>query len=570
MKNIKISVKLIIFSILMVSFTLLVGITEYTFLQKANTDMSSMYYDRLKPVEQLNQITGYINAINSKTLEMYVNIDSGTDQTGIANEIASDYKDVETRWAAYIATVLLPYEQERVPLYEPAYKKYMAEQSAFTALVLKNDKAGAKTQLQALQSANDAFLKIVKELAVFNASTADAINTQNDKEFVQIKMAVLILLVLSALVAGVLSVVILRSILVPIKLLKNELNDLVERGGDLTKKIPIETKDEIGELANSVNAFLGNMRTIIAGIIYESDAAVAAISKMNDGINMLNLDIQDVSATTEELSAGMEETAASTEEMNATSQEIERAVESIATKAEEGAKAADEINRRATELSGEFDVSITSAKDIFGKVKVSLETALVQAQAVTQINSLSDAILQITSQTNLLALNAAIEAARAGEVGKGFAVVADEIRKLAEESKNTVTEIQKVTSTVTASVGNLTQSANEVLSFVDKNVMSDYKSMTDGIHDYKKDAVYLNDLVSDFSATSEELLSSIINVMKAIEEVSTATNEGAQGTSDIAIKTSSVVELTLSVKTLSDEANGDIEKLIGLISKFQV
>lgn len=137
----------------------------------------------------------------------------------------------------------------------------------------------------------------------------------------------------------------------------------------------------------------------------------------------------------------MQETAASTEEMNASSTEIGNAVISISEKSQKGAESAGVIRRRAMDLK---DIAISSkenANRMYTDTYNRLRAAIAESKSVEQISALSTSILQITSQTNLLALNAAIEAARAGEAGKGFAVVAEEIRKLAESSKVTVTEI---------------------------------------------------------------------------------------------------------------------------------
>lgn len=332
----------------------------------------------------------------------------------------------------------------------------------------------------------------------------------------------------------------------------------------------INGKDEFGIIIKEE----ANVRKELAHVIKEVSSDASEVNKVveltNDSMSHLGEEIDEISATTEELSAGMEETAASIQEMNATSMEIERATENIAEKAREGSQASEEISRRANDLNTSFAASQESAFKVFNEVKDSLETALERSKAVEQINTLADAILQITSQTNLLALNAAIEAARAGEAGKGFAVVADEIRKLAEDSKNTVSEIQNITEKVTESVSDLSSSSNSLLGFMKNDVQRDYGIMLQATSQYKKDAEFINALVRNLSDTAAGLLNSIQNMVKSINEVSAATNEGADATSSIAQKTSNIVENANEVIKNISATNEISVKLTQMMSRFKI
>lgn len=327
-------------------------------------------------------------------------------------------------------------------------------------------------------------------------------------------------------------------------------------------------KDEFADIVNAELKSRSEFRNIIRNVINETSYLRQVVATTNNEISVLKESVEDISATTEELSAGMEETAASTQEMSATSAEIERAVESVADKAQDGAMTAKEINTRATTLMENFMNSYNNSNTIFEGVKTKLEQALEESKTVEQINVLANSILQITSQTNLLALNAAIEAARAGEAGMGFAVVADEIRKLAEDSKKAVIEIQQAVKTVTTAVGNLAAESNTLLGFVSEDVINDYKAMLEGTDKYSKDAGNISEIVTDLSATSEELFASIQGMMKAIDEINMAADEGATGTVTIADKNGQIVikasKVCDEINTIMDTAN----KLEATVHKF--
>lgn len=381
----------------------------------------------------------------------------------------------------------------------------------------------------------------------------------------------MISLVAFALALGLLlSFLIANGIIRPIGMLKKELNLLVETGGDLTQEIDIKRKDEVGQLADSVNQFLSNLKNIVRGIINESTVVENSIALVEEKMEDLNTFVENVSATTEEISAGMEETAAATEQVNASSQEIESAIEAMNEKAQNGSVEAKEIGDRAITLRDNSILSEKTANEIYNETTHKLKIALENSKAVEQINVLTGTILQIAEQTNLLALNAAIEAARAGEAGKGFAVVAEEIRKLAEESKTAVNEIQEVTNEVVSAVADLSEGSRTVLDFLDTTVRPDYSNMVKTGESYNNDAEFVFELISDFSATSQELTASVEGIIHAINDVSKTVNEGAAGTQSIAEQNIEIVEMVNKVKEEMEISSRSTQKLKEIVGKFKV
>jgi methyl-accepting chemotaxis protein len=329
-------------------------------------------------------------------------------------------------------------------------------------------------------------------------------------------------------------------------------------------------KDEIGTIASGIEHLKDSLKQLVQNIKEESTTIDREVEHVSENMLMLNQNLEEVSATTEQLAASMEETAAASDQMTEISHEIENAVHSIAQRSQDGAVTAGEISKRADETKTSVNEAQRRALSVFESTKERLEKAIKSAEIVKEIDILSESIMQITDQTNLLALNAAIEAARAGEAGKGFSVVADEIRKLAEQSKEAVLKIQEVTSGVTGTVEHLADSANELLTFVSVDVNKDYQTMLDVADSYNHDAIFVDDLVSEFSATSEELLASIQNVLTAIEGVAAAANESAGGTTDIANKTSDTFHKATDVKTQVAQTKASSDRLKVEVDKFKI
>lgn len=385
------------------------------------------------------------------------------------------------------------------------------------------------------------------------------------------RMAIIgIAVVMEVILISVLTLITI-SIVKPLKKSLAHIEEIAQ--GDFSKEFEqdlLKRKDDFGQLADSLEKMRSEMNELIGEVKSEALEITGMVQEIDTSLQALDDQIENVSATTEELAAGMEETAASSEEINAMSHEIESAAKSIAERSQDGANEADEIRERAVKIKKDTDENDRRTRSIHEEINESLTKALDDIKVVDQINVLAKSIMDITGQTNLLALNASIEAARAGEAGKGFAVVADEIRVLAEQSKAAVAHIQEVTVNVTAAVENLANDAERLLEFVGNDVVESLGGFAEMANSYNSDAANVDSLVTDFSASSEQLLASINGVMDAISDVSKTATEGATGTTDIAEKVGLVVQETEAIKQKAETTYHSAEKLQKNVERFIV
>ena len=403
----------------------------------------------------------------------------------------------------------------------------------------------------------------------------DTAIAQQDEEFTSYASSKAISLILCSVCMLIVVAILVALIAIDITKSLRKIKEQFEviAGGNFATKMQqpmLKRKDDFGQLANALETMRESVRSLLAQVKNEAANIDKVVETIDTNVYNLNAEIEDVSATTEELAASSEETAASAEQINGMTQQIEEAAREIAIRAQDGATESQDIHKRAVKTKDDTVENRQKIKQMMSDIRVNLEQALEDAKVVDQIGVLADSILNITAQTNLLALNASIEAARAGEAGKGFAVVAEEIRVLAEQSKDAVANIQAVTENVNKAVVNLTSDSNRLLDFVDTDIVECLNGFEKMADNYNMDASNINDLVSDFSATSEELVASISNITQAIDGITSASNDSATGTTNIAQKTIVIVKGSEAVMNGAKTAEASAAELRKNVNNFVI
>ncbi len=404
---------------------------------------------------------------------------------------------------------------------------------------------------------------------------ANESNTKIENQASSIINNTIVILIVVALVIAfiviVISIIISKTITNPLILAVSSLDDIAS--GDFSKELPQnmkKRKDEIGDIIRAIDLMKASLKNLISRLTGECVNINEIAENVLKNINGLDMDIEDVAALAEELSAGMEESLASTEEMSSSSKEIEVFVDNIAQEAATGLRQAKEISNRAENVKISINKSQNKAQGIINEVIKDVEKSIENSKVIEKIKMLSQTIMQITSQTNLLALNASIEASRAGEAGRGFSVVAEEIRKLAEESQNTVVEIQNVTQIITESVNDLSTNSQKLIVFVEEEVTADYTGMLKVADRYSDDGKFIDSLATKFSTITKELLSTIHEVIVAIDNVAKTSSDGAEGTINVAQKVNDVTVKSNEVIIQTNKLDEILKNLKEVTTVFKI
>lgn len=371
--------------------------------------------------------------------------------------------------------------------------------------------------------------------------------------------------------------------------------NIAEGEGDLTRRIEVESENELGELANWFNKFLDYIAGIIRNITSASDQLAATSEELSATSEESTSIAAQIAETAEQLAGGAAEQSATAANTAMAAEKLSEAVERVAqgTQAQYGAVdtiavVISETNRIFAEVLEALENVGTVAQENTAAAKRATEsiqvlsTSMANIQGanesaaiqVTELSGLSQSIQQIVSviddiasQTNLLALNAAIEAARAGEHGRGFAVVADEVRKLAErslaETKNISDLINKVATSIEHTVSSIQQSTQEI--DVGSAVAQDAGSV---LAEIENAAVGTQEEIIKLIDSFERLKTATGQTETAVNDIATYANENLAGVEDMAMSAEEVKRLVENVAAVSQESAAAIEEVAASIKEM--
>ena len=399
-------------------------------------------------------------------------------------------------------------------------------------------------------------------ILVFSVSESQVYKTGNalrNTNAVISLLTIIILAIFTLLVSGVM--------LKPLGVVEKSINEIASGHADLTQRIQIDSKTDIGSVVDGFNKFSEKLQNIVRELKNSKDQLAAAGEEMHvcsqetaDSNNQILTNIETVSERISNQSASVDQTAGAVNEIASNIQSLEHMIEQMVMSVSQASAAVEEmignidsVNGSVRKMADQFvELEETSAIGTERQQDVNEKINQIEQQSV-MLQEANEAIASIAEQTNLLAMNAAIEAAHAGEAGKGFAVVADEIRKLSETSTDqskTIGNQLKIIHDSIESVVSASQASSEAFTSVTDKIQS-----TDELVNHIKSAM-------EEQAEGSRQIGNALSVMNdSTLEVRTASKEMSEGNQAILTEIRQLQTATFAIKESMDIISSTTEKI---------
>lgn len=333
----------------------------------------------------------------------------------------------------------------------------------------------------------------------------------------------------------VLGVLIARSIITPLNQTIRMLDGIAASGGDLTKRLVMNRRDEFGRLANSFNRFVEKIQNVVSRIADDSEVLVSSSAELNETSGSLSKGAEDTSLRSSSVAAAAEEMSVSISNIQRTTHDMNHSFSMVST-------AVEEMTRSISEIANNTEQSSTIANSAQITVGSSHEKMQLLSQAAEEIGRVTEVIQDIAEQTNLLALNATIEASRAGEAGRGFAVVATEVKALARQTAEATDDIRSRIAGIQSSASLAVETISDVDNVV-KQVHNISTTIAAAVEEQRCVAQSISEQLTSVAGGVQSVSHSLDQSTEASAEVSrniAQVEDVAKRTSGDAAKTGSV------------------------------
>lgn len=546
------------------ALTIICNVMAINNIRTVNSNAADITDNCMMSVSDLGEIKNDIQVIHTLGLSHIIATDLNT-MISVVGEINDNQEELEKKLDEYKKYV----QNDDMDTYNSLVSNYntmkyeLGNIMAYSALG-KTEEAYAIAN-GVVSDSSTAIQKDIEVLSTHANDTASEARERLTSVYASSLVSNGIVIIISVILIIVAIYCVMKYVIKPIIATNKDIRDIIDGidngEGDLTKRVRVISNDEIADLGNGINLFMDKLQEILKLIIENTNYMENVVAEVDGSVVKSNDSASDLSAMTEELSATMQDVGLSVNTINDNADNILKDVEIIATKSDDINQFSKEMKANAEKIESDARYNMVQTSEKVGNILDVLNKAIEDSKSVDQVNNLTNDILNISSQTNLLALNASIEAARAGEAGKGFAVVADEIRQLADSSRETANKIQSINSVVVAAVNNLSDNANNLVSYLQQTILPEFQTFVDDGVKYKENASYIENAMDEFVEKTDVLKKNMDEIAHSINTITTVVDDGAAGVNNAAISTQGLVEDIVNISNKMIENKGIAQNL---------
>lgn len=368
-------------------------------------------------------------------------------------------------------------------------------------------------------------------------------------------------------VSMIIAIVVAKKTMKPITETVTEMNQ-IQHLQLKSEKRTIVRNDEFGQISRSLDAMRDTLIEIVQSLKQSSSSLFQNAVSIQQSVKFAQKDSQLTALETEEMLANFSNTSLAVQNIEASVYQIESILVSLTKEIGNQLQLASENKNAALHMQKQSQESIQKAIQVYQDVKTKLEEALEQSKSVNDIHQIANTILEISNQTDLLSINAQVESARIGELGKGFHVVANEIKRLSEESSESVSNIQNIIKSVNKAVTDLSEQSSRALVFIEENVLVDYNKFHETSEKHNEDAEKIHQTLTTFHRSFEEVSQAFSTIRESIENTNKAMQENTEAASKIVKQTDSILEQTNKIEDISKNNEESAKTLKELVEKF--
>lgn len=386
----------------------------------------------------------------------------------------------------------------------------------------------------------------------------------------KIKIRLFCICVVGILLLMAVTFVVIRILIKPVKVAEQVLLKVKDGAisDNATIKKYINRKDELGHIAQATDGLVKYLQEIVGTLEECCGSLHERTEELYSHSDKLVECVTENTSTIEELSSSLESTDHIVTDVHDKVVGIDQWMEETIQNLKVSMQSSDLLIESSREMMERAQNAYESSEKTFEETKEAVQNAMQRLQNISQINEMTDNILEIASQTNLLSLNASIEAARAGEAGKGFAVVAGEIGGLAETSTSTASEIQHICSNANESIEVVEKCFETIMQFLEKTVMVQFKGFAETAQQYRTDVDGIRQDIMNLDNSTGILSTSLQKISDSVDAVKHIAEENESAIELIAGKNSDTSKIADEIQAQSDNNKELIRQLENIIHHF--